>query len=468
MDIRVRFAPSPTGFFSLGNARTALYNWIFARSVGGKFLVRIEDTDRERSKKEYEDDVLDQLKWLGLNWDEEPVRDSERLDIHEAYLKQLLDERKAYWCFCSAEDLDAEYQAQLASGLQPKYGGKCRSISPADAAARVASGEKATIRFSMPEKKISFHDLIRGTVEFDTGLFGDIIIAKSFRDPLYNFSVVVDDYDTKITHVIRGEDHLSNTPKQIAIQEALGFPRVEYGHLPFILGADKKKLSKRFGAAAIREYRLQGYLSEPMVNFLTLLGWHPEKDREVLTREEIVKEFSFDRVQKSGAVFNPEKLDWLNGHYLRGLPVNEFAELLKSFIPESWSSQRDILLNAIPLTRERISKFTDFPEHAQFFFEAPTYEADLLKWKTMTREAAKKSLEIVLDAIKNISSDFSTEAILGTLSQIGEREGRGETFWPVRVALSGRQASPGPSEIAHAIGKEETIRRIETAIQKIG
>lgn len=467
MDIRVRFAPSPTGFFSLGNARTALFNWLFARNVGGKFLVRIEDTDRERSTKEYEEDVLDQLRWLGLDWDEEPIRDSDRLGIHEGYLKQLLDEKKAYWCFCSAEELDAEYQAQLASGMQPKYGGKCRNILPEDAAARVAAGEKATIRFRMPEKKIGFHDLIRGDVEFDTALFGDIIIAKSLREPLYNFSVVVDDHDTNVTHVIRGEDHLSNTPKQIAIQEALGFPRVEYGHLPFILGADKKKLSKRFGAAAIREYRAQGYLAEPLINFLSLLGWHPEKDREVLTRAEIVKEFSFDRVQKSGAVFNPEKLDWLNGHYLRALPVPELGLALKPFIPEAWLAKQDLLARAIPLTVERIAKLSEFSEHASFFFEAPEYDAALLVWKEMSMPAVKQSLEKSLAALREVPETFLIDTVTSILSALGEQQGRGETFWPLRVALSGRKASPGPAEIAAAIGKHETISRIESAIAKL-
>ncbi len=466
MDIRVRFAPSPTGFFSLGNARTALYNWIFARSKGGKFLVRIEDTDRERSEKTYEDDVLEQLRWLGLDWDEEPIRDSERLEVHEGYLKTLLAEKKAYWCFCSSEDLETEYQQQLASGIQPKYSGRCRGISIEDANARVAAGEKATIRFRMPEKKISFHDLIRGTVEFDTALFGDIIIAKGFRDPLYNFSVVVDDFDTKITHVIRGEDHLSNTPKQIAIQEALGFPTLEYGHLPFILGADKKKLSKRFGGASIREYRAQGYLPEPLVNFLTLLGWHPEKDREVLTRKEIIEEFSFDRVQKGGAVFNPEKLDWLSGQYLRTLPVSELTELLKPFVPAGWADRKEVFEHAIPLVRDRISKLADFIEHAQFFFDAPEYLPELLRWKTMEAPAAKASLEAVEAALKNLN-EFSQESVLGMLSNLGEKQGRGETFWPFRVALSGRQASPGPSEIAGAIGKTETLARIATAIAKL-
>src|SRR3989344_5960565 len=288
--VRVRIAPSPTGYMHIGTVRTALFNWLFAKQHGGDFVLRIEDTDLERSKKEYEEDLIDNLKWLGLTWDESPIRQTDRLDIYEKYLGRLLEEGKAYYCFCSKEQLEMERQAMLAQGFAPKYSGRCRTIGIAEAAARVKKGEDSVIRLKVADRKISFKDLIRDDVSFEASLIGDFVIAKSLRSPLYNFAVVVDDADMAISHVIRGEEHLANTPRQILIQEALGFKQPYYAHIPLILNADRSKMSKRAGDTAIRDYRAQGYLPEAILNFLVLLGWHPAPQPSVEARGKSVVE----------------------------------------------------------------------------------------------------------------------------------------------------------------------------------
>ena len=459
--IRVRFAPSPTGPFSIGNVRTALFNWLFAKNKGGQFLVRIEDTDKERSKKEYEKQILEGLEWLGLNWDEKPVRQSERSEIYEKNLRKLLDEARAYWCFCSVDELEAQRQSQLSQGLAPKYSGKCRGISSEEAAKKIGKGESAVIRFKMPEKRVAVNDLVRGRVEFDTGLMGDIVIAKGLTEPLYNFAAAVDDADMEITHVIRGEDHLANTPKQISIQEALGVGSPHFAHLPLILGPDKKKLSKRYLDKSFLDYRNQGYLPEAMLNFLALLGWHPKEDRETINREDMIKEFTLDRVQKSGAVFNEKKLDWLNAHYIKELTPAEILEKMKNSIPAEWLKSKTKLLKVVELEKERMTTFGDFGRLADFFFDLPDYEAELLIWKESPREKILKNLKSVLEIIET-GDDFK-EKILS----FAEREGRGDVLWPLRVALSGRSASPGPLEILEVLGKTESSKRLKIAVKKL-
>lgn len=468
MGVRVRFAPSPTGFFSLGNARTALFNWLFARHEGGEFLVRIEDTDKERSTKEYEEDILSGLRFLGLAWDGELTRQSERLGIYEKYLSQLIEEKKAYYCFCTEEELAAEHEALLSQGVVPVYSGRCRRLSPEETEKKLKEGTPSVIRFTMPRKTISFTDIIRGKVEFKTELLGDIIIAKSLREPLYNFANAIDDHEMGITHVIRGEDHLSNTPKQIAVQEALGFEKVHYAHLPLILGPDKKKLSKRYAAASIGDYKRAGFVSGALVNFLALLGWHPEKDREVLSREELIAEFKLERAQKGGAVFNEEKLRWLNAHYLKTMDAKAFLEAAKPFMPEEWGKDREKLMRALPLVRERITAFGEFKTESEYFFMAPEYPRERLAWKEMTLEEAGERLAAAETALEKIpAQSFKKEEVQDALAPLTDEFGRGEVYWPLRVALSGKEASPGPLELAEALGKTETIARISRAIEKI-
>lgn len=463
--IRVRFAPSPTGSFSIGNARTALYNWLFARHEGGEFFLRIEDTDKERSKKEYEEDILAGLRWLGLDWDNgEIMRQSERGKVYEEALVKLLDAGRAYYCFCTPEELEAERQAQMSQGLVPKYGGKCRHLPREEAAKKLAT-TPAVIRFAMPREETEFEDLVRGKVRVDTGLIGDIVIAKNLREPLYNFSVVVDDAAMEITHVIRGEDHLSNTPKQMMIAEALGLALPRYAHLPLILGPDKKKLSKRNLEGSLNDYRREGYLAEAVLNFLVLLGWHPAKDREVLARGEMVAEFGLKRVQKGGAVMNEEKLAWLNLQHLKGLPNEALMEQLAPFVPAEWRKRPAFLKNVAAVERGRIKTLREFAELAEPFFSLPEYPASLLVWKETPRETVVRNLEDAEGLVAATpEKKLTAEELSPALFAMAEHAGRGEFLWPLRVALSGREASPGPLELIEVLGKEESLRRIRRAL----
>lgn len=465
--IKVRFAPSPTGPFSLGNARTALFNWLFVRHEGGQFILRIEDTDKARSKKEYEEGIIQGLKWLGLDWDGEIYHQSQRLKIYEKNLQKLLDENLAYYCFCTPEELEIERQGQLSQGMPPKYSGRCRYLKPEDVAARLKK-DPAVIRFKVPDKIVAFHDLVRGKVEFNSNLIGDIVIAKNLQEPLYNFAAAVDDYEMKITQVIRGEDHISNTPKQILIQEALGFAHPEYAHLPLILGPDRKKLSKRFLDQSLKDYEEAGYLTEAMLNFLVLLGWHPKEDREVLNRAEMIKEFTLNRVQKAGAIFNPEKLDWLNGHYLRTLSPKVIIQKLKNFIPAEWLAKGKLLENVIEIEKERMKRLKEFPDLADFFFELPDYPALMLNWQKTNAATTLENLKAVAEVLRAVSKDdFSKKTFESSLMLLSDARGRGEIFWPLRAALSGREASPGPLDILEILGKDESLGRIQTAINKL-
>ena len=331
--IRTRFAPAPTGLLHLGGARTALFNYLFAKKYQGVFVLRIEDTDIERSRPEYEKDIIENLKWLGIEWDEF-YRQSERQKIYAQYIKKLLEEDKAYYCFCSEEELEAQRQYQLSIGEAPRYSGKCANLSPEEVEKLKESGKLAVIRFRVPAKKIEFNDLIRGKIEFETSLLGDIVIAKNLSTPLYNFTCVVDDFEMKISHVIRGEEHISNTPKQILLQEALNFPSPQYAHLPIILAPDKTKLSKRHGAIGISEFKKDGYLPEALVNFMAFLGWNPGGEREIYSLPSLIKEFSLEKVQKGGAIFNIKRLDFLNSFYIRQRSVEKLTELCLPYLIE--------------------------------------------------------------------------------------------------------------------------------------
>jgi len=463
----VRFAPSPTGPFSLGNARTALFNWLFAKHEGGEFLLRIEDTDKERSQKKFENDILDCLTWLGLNWSNGIYRQSERLAIYEEVLRKLIEEKKAYYCFCKPEELETERQVQLSQGLPPRYSGRCRNLDEEETAKRLKN-EPTVIRLKVGEREISFSDLIRGKVNFDTRLIGDIIIAKSFSQPLYNFAVVVDDAEMKISHVIRGEDHLSNTPKQLLVHEAIGLTAPEYAHLPLILGPNRKKLSKRYSDKSFGDYHREGYLREAMLNFLVLLGWHPEQDREVMSLEEMIAEFGLKRVQKAGAVFNPQKLDWLNAFYVKKLAVDDLADRLKPFVPAKWLENEELFRRAADVERERMKTLSDFPRLARFFFEPQDYEPGTLIWNKTAKETILENLKEILKILKKLSDkDFSKSSIEKEIMALAREKGNGETLWPLRVALSGQEASPGPLDIIHVLGIKECIKRIELAIDKL-
>lgn len=452
-EIRVRIAPSPTGPLHIGTARTALFNWLFAKKYEGKFILRIEDTDLERSDPKYEEDIIESLKWLGLDWDEGPVRQTDRLDTYEKHINDLLERDQLYHCFCTEEELASERGALLSQGLAPKYSGKCRALTAEEVKERLGRGERSVLRLKSPKTSITFRDMIRGEVTFDTNLIGDIIIAKDKRTPLYNLAVVIDDEEMRISHVIRGEDHISNTPKQIIIQEALGFTRPKYAHLPLILDKNRSKLSKRYAATAIEKYRQQGYLPEAMLNFLLLLGWHPQDDKEVFTKEEMIIGFELERTQKGGAAFDSDKLNWINTQHIRKLSDSQLVEKIGI-------KPTEMNFKIATLFRDRLEKLSDFKELSGFFYELPDYPPQLLIWKDGDKENSKKYLEMIYQLRQGIAED--------KIRALAERFGKGDVLWPLRVALSGKEGSPGPFDIIDILGVEETLKRIKLAIEKLG
>jgi nondiscriminating glutamyl-tRNA synthetase len=455
--------------------RTALFNWLFARKHNGVVVLRSEDTDRERSKTEFEIEIVEALRWLHLDWDEGfdwhqeggewitsfsgphgPYRQSERSARYRLFLEQLLASGDAYYCACTKEDLDAERTARTAAGLPPIYSGKCR--------AGIGERKPETIRFKAPEGVVTFPDMIRGDVSFDTGLFGDFVIAKDLDHPLYNFAVIVDDYDMAITHVIRGEEHLSNTPKQMVMNRALGFPDPIFAHLPLVLSADRKKLSKRTMDTNILSFRDMGYLPEAIVNFVALLGWHPQDDREILSLDELVAAFDLSRVQKAGAIFDEQKLDWLNGEYIKKLSDEALLDLALPILSSAgFTPERAFALRVVAAVRDRLQTVGEIVEYASFFFTLPAYEPSLLTWRKSTPEGAKKALEAVLEAFSGVSEGYTradAEAFL--LPLLGED--KGSLLWPLRAALSGLPASPDPYTLLAVLGKEESVRRITYAL----
>ncbi|MBI4123174.1 MAG: glutamate--tRNA ligase [Parcubacteria group bacterium] len=470
--IRTRFAPSPTGPLHMGNARTALFNYLFSRKEGGVFLLRIEDTDKERSEKRWEEDLLENLTWLGLAWDEGPFRQSERVDIYKEALQTLFQKGKAYYCFCTEDELEALRQDQISRGETPKYSGKCRALKAEEAEQRQKNGEPSVIRFALEPRKVKFHDLIRGNIEFDTGLMGDIVVAKDWETPLYNFSATVDDAAMDITHVIRGEDHISNTPKQILLQEALGLKRPLYAHLPLILGEDRTKLSKRHGDFSIAHFRKQGYLAEAIINFLALLGWNPGTEKEIFSLSSLIKEFSLERVQKGGAMLQLRKLEWINAFFIRQMSLQKLSELSIPYLKEAGLVADASLKTVEPMVRlyqERIKKLFEVPELLDFFFKKPEYSADLLVWKDVSKKDISKALQELATVLQSIEEkDWNKEIIETIVMPHAERQGsRGVWLWPMRVALTGKEASAGPFEVATVLGKKETLERVASARKKL-
>jgi len=472
--IRTRFAPSPTGFLHIGGARTALFNYLFAKQNSGVFVLRIEDTDLERSKPEYEKDILDSLEWLGIKWDEGPFHQKERLDIYAKFLGKLLEEDKAYYCFCSEEELETQRQYQMSQGLAPRYTGKCANLDKETVKKYLAEGKPSVIRFRIIPRKLHFDDLIRGKVEFDTELIGDIVIAKDLNTPLYNFAVVIDDFEMKISHVIRGEEHLSNTPKQILLQEALGIPQTKYAHIPMILAPDRTKLSKRYGATGVGEYKKEGYLPETIINFMAFLGWNPGDEREIYSLASLVKEFSLEKVQKGGAVFNVKRLDFLNGFYIRQKSPERLSDLCLPYlkgaglIDDNYDTEK--IKKIVVIYQERLKKLSEIAELTDFFFKNKIdYDKALLKWRDMQDKDIKKSLENLEKILSRIKpEDWSKQNLENVLLLEAKKTGdRGSILWPMRTALTGKQASAGPFDIADILGKEETIKRIKEAIKKL-
>jgi glutamyl-tRNA synthetase len=476
----VRLAPSPTGQFHWGTARTAIFNWLFARKHGGVFVVRIEDTDRERSEKRFEKDIFEGLRWLALDWDEGPVdyqtlankavgpygpyRQSERTDIHKKYLSQLIEAGKAYYCYCTKEELEAERQGMLTSGLAPKYGGHCRDLTKPP-----VGREPQVIRFKTPETRVEFKDIIRGTISFDATLFGDFAIAKNVEAPFFHFAGVIDDHLMKISHVIRGEDHISNTPKQILLGRALNLSEPLYAHLPLVLGQNREKLSKRYLSVSLTDYRDKGYLNEAIINFISFLGWHPKNDQEILSPQEIINQFDLRRVQKGGAIFNEERLLWLNAQHIHRLPPEVLEEKLRSFIAprESINIPSETFHRLTLLEQPRMKTLNDFLESTSFFFKIENYPGALLIPKDQTKENSLEVLRELKMTIEEGPENFDRLMFNSKIEPLLAKWGRGGILWPLRVAVSGKAASPDPLDIIDILGKEETTRRLEAAIIKL-
>jgi glutamyl-tRNA synthetase len=487
--IRVRIAPSPTGPAHIGTARTALFNYLFAKKNNGKFVLRIEDTDKERSDQKWTEEVVYQLKWLGIGWDEGPdiggefgpYKQSQRLEIYETHLKKLLEENKAYYCFCTEEELENKRQEQMSRGLAPKYDGKCAHLSKEEIEKNFTDKKSSVIRFRVENKKVKFMDLVRGEVEFDTGLLGDVVIAKDLKSPLYHFAVVVDDFEMQISHVIRGEEHLPNTPRQILIQQALGFYQPIYAHLPLMLNEDRSKMSKRQGDVAISDYHNNGYLPEAMVNFMALLGWNPGTEKEVFSLSQLAKEFSIEKVQKAGAIFNIKRLEFLNGLYIREKPIEKLTELCVPYLKNAGllvagQVSQDKLQKIIEVSKSRMKKISEIVELSDFFFEDKlNYDKSLLKWKDMEEKDIKDALLLcdrILTELKIWDIKKIEEVLIAGAGEFNKEksypeENKGFMLWPLRAALSGKQFSPSPFEIADILGKEKTLKRIKEAIAKL-
>jgi glutamyl-tRNA synthetase len=449
--VKTRIAPSPTGNLHIGTARSALFNYLFARQNNGKFIVRIEDTDRERSKKEFEDDILDGLKWLGLESDE-LYRQSERTLIYKKYIEKMLENGSAY---ISKEKSKKEGLTLLGKEIE-------------------------VVRLKNPNKRVEFEDMIRGKIEFDTAELKDFVIARTVDEPLYHLAVVIDDHEMGISHIIRGEDHISNTPRQILIQEALGIERPIYAHIPLILAPNRSKLSKRHGAVSVSEYRQIGYLQEALLNYIALLGWNPGDDRELFTLPELVKEFDLEKVQKGGAIFNIEKLNWFNREYIKRMPQEKLIKEIENALPDrikkmkSYDISHEKLKKIIPIIQERINVFSDVKKMADegeldYYFEKPEYEAGDLLWKTDTDiKAAGAHLSEIIRFLESIENGgFNAESVKNAVWDYADEKGRGSVLWPMRFALSGRDKSPDPFALAEALGKGETILRLHEANEKI-
>lgn len=484
-EVRVRFAPSPTGPFHIGGARSALFNWLLARKTGGKMVLRIEDTDRERSTPESEENIKAALKWLGMDWDEGvdvggpygPYHQMERLDIYKKYTNQLLAENKAYYCYCTDEELEEERQSLIKAGKMPRYMGKCSHLTKEQIVAYKAEGRKPTIRFRVPQgKQILVRDLVRGDVVFDSDNIGDFVIVKSDGIPTYNYAVVIDDALMHITHVIRAEEHLSNTPRQCLIYDALGFKKPAFGHISLILGKDHTKMSKRHGATSVDQYRQLGYLPAGINNFLALLGWAPEGEQEIFSMQELVQQFSMDRVAKNPAVFDIDKLNWINQHYMRQLDAEAFFEAAKPHMiaagymtGEETGEKLAWLHQVVAAAQEHVAYGAQIPACvAMYFSDDFTFEneeaAAVLKAPTVPQV-----MGMLLEELPKIATlDRASVKVLFKKIQKGTKLKGKDVFMPIRVALTGNQHGPELAAMVPLFGAERTAKRIKGSLVKAG
>ncbi len=486
MTVRVRFAPSPTGHLHIGSARTALFNFLFARKHGGKYILRIEDTDTSRNRADAVEGFIDGFKWLGLEWDEGPdvggefgpYTCMERLDIYRPYIERLLEEGKAYYCYCTKEELERERQEANAQGRVYRYSGKCAHLDEATRERYEREGRPRTIRFRVPEERdIVFRDLIRGEVHFNTRDMGDFVIVKSNGVPLYNLAVTIDDALMKITHVIRGEEHLSNTPAQLLLYETFGWEPPQFGHLPLILNESGRKLSKRDETVMqfIEQYREKGYLPEAINNYLALLGWSPPgeyAEEEIFSMDELIRLFSFDRVSKAGAIFDPEKLKWMNGEYIKKTDVGKLTDLAFPYLEAHYGNQaleREWVERLVALYQPSIGYLQELPQQAELFFRDEVHpDAD-------AREVLNQpSVPTVLPAFREkvattMDADFQPANIKKMLKEVQKETGfKGkQLFMPIRAAVTGQTHGPDLNQTLSLLGREKVLRRLEQVMEKL-
>ncbi|MGH2444921.1 MAG: glutamate--tRNA ligase [Candidatus Limnocylindria bacterium] len=484
--MRVRMAPSPTGPLHIGTARTSLYNYLAARHADGTYVLRIEDTDAARSTVEFETDIIDNLHWLGISWDEgpqvaggdelgpyAPYRQSGRMELYARESDRLLASGAAYRCWCTPEELEAVRKQQEAAKEPPRYNRRCLGLADAERAAFIAEGRPSVIRFKVSPEVIRFDDLVRGEVEFDNALLGDFVIVRNDGMPLYHFVVVVDDEAMEISHVIRGEDHLSNTPKHIALMRALGYAEPIFGHIPLILNADRTKMSKRKSQTSITAYREEGYLPEAFVNFLAFLGWSPGTEEEIFSLDQLAERFEIGRVHKGGAIFDRDRLDHLNGVYIRAMTDEQLALRLRAWVPEAIADAD--LLRMIPLIKERLVKLGDVGGLIGFVWEpdevvASWYAPELLHPKKGGPPGARVALEGAREVLAELDDvDFSADLLEQRCREAADAAGikAGEFFSPVRVAVTGRTVSPPLFASLELLGRERSLARIDDALAKL-
>ena len=478
-DVRVRFAPSPTGPLHIGGARSALFNYLYARGHNGTFIVRIEDTDLERSNRESEADILEAMRWLGIDWDEGiekggdygPYRQTERLEMYRDYAQQLIDKGSAYQCYCSQEEIEADRERAMASGGVVVYSGKCRELNDEEKEAQQAAGRKPVVRFRVPaDQVLTIEDQVRGPISFDSNGVGDYVIIKSDGIATYNFAAVIDDYTMKISHVIRGEEHLSNTPRQLVVYDAFGWDRPQFAHVSLILGKDKKKMSKRDGATSVFQYRDQGYLPEALVNFLALLGWSPGTDEELFSMEELISQFSLERVAKNPAVFDFDKVKWMNGMYIRKLPKEAVADgirpYLSGYLENMPVAEQDVWLSYVAEALfERINTFAEISGALDVFMKEDIVLEDQAR-EIIEQEEARQVIALFKDKLQQ-SADVTPEVVKELIKETGKElgvKGKG-LFMPVRIGISGELHGPDLANTVVILGREKTVKRIDNVLQ---
>ena len=475
--VRVRFAPSPTGFVHVGSLRTALYNYLFARHHGGVNILRIEDTDRTRLVEGAVDGLYRTMRWAGITFDEGPEEggpcgpyvQSERTDLYRKYADQLVADQKAYPCFCTAERLDLVRKSQQATGTPPMYDRLCRNLTPAEVATRISAGEPHVIRLRVPiGEMVHFHDLVRGNIEFDSKTIDDQVLLKSDGFPTYHLANIVDDHLMEITHVIRGEEWVSSTPKHILLYQAFGWEPPKFAHLPLLLNADRSKLSKRQGDVAVEDYKDKGYLPDALVNFLALLGWNPSAFQEIFTIDELIRDFDLERVNKSGAIFNREKLDWVNGEYIRKMTPEYLALLVRPILDaRGYFATNEYLVRVIRLMQERARTLPDFVDFASYFYVPPTEFDEKYKAKHWN-DAAKENL-CGLIPLFEAAEKWDHDTLEGLVRQYAEAHSlsTGKLIHPIRLATTGRGMGPGLFELLAVIDKQESIARMKRALEEL-